>query len=144
MSSSDSIRSTLESMIQAQFPTLMPGVPVMFLNTKFVTPDQPWIHVAVLPNLSGRANIGPQQEFKALGIVNVTCMVPENTGTAVLRRIADAVETVLIDRTIANPGMPGGVITLYGQTTIDRGVLNGFYAINVKVSYRAKYALIRS
>lgn len=114
----------------------------MFLNTKYVDPVVPWIHVAVLPNIVRRANIGASQEFKALGCVNVTCLVPANTGTAVVRQIADSVEIVLVDRTLAIPG--GGAITLYDLSTIDRGVVNGWYTVNVKANYRAKYNLIRS
>lgn len=137
----DAIRELLETKLQSEFPALQPSVPVHFLNTKFATPITPWIHVAVIPNLTKRANIGAQREFTSLGIVNVTCMVPENDGTKNVREIADSVMQVMIDRQIAIPG--GGHVTTYEVQYRDRGLVSNWYTVNVIICYRARIQLVR-
>lgn len=138
----DTIRSLLESEMQTRYPGLQPTVPVKFMNTRFDTPTVPWVHVAVIPNVDKRANIGSQAEFASWGIVNVSCLVPENSGTANVRKLADSVVSVLADRQISIPG--GGHITTYGVSYRDRGVINGWYTVNVIVTYRARVLLVRA
>lgn len=139
--STDAIRETLESKVQTDFAALQPSVPAKFLNTRFDTPTGPWIHVAVLPSLVKRANLGSQEEFQSFGVVNVTCMVPENTSTKTARAIADSVWTILADRQIPLPA--GGHISTYETEFRDRGVVSGWYTVNVLVKYRARVRLTR-
>src|ERR1700704_852042 len=129
---SDDVRALLEAKLQTDLSISLPGTPVNFINTKFDTPTGPWLQVAVLPNVTRRAVIGAGNEFKALGCVNVTCMCPEDTGTVDARKLADAVTLCLADRTLSLPG--GGVVTTYETTQRDRGVINGWYSVNVIVS----------
>jgi hypothetical protein len=139
--STDLVRQVLETYVQSNFPTLQPGVPLMFLNTRFDTPTVPWVHVAVLPGLIRRASIGRQSDFNMLGVVNVTCMVPENSSTRTARQLADSMWSVLADRQI--PLAPIGHITTYDTKIHDRGVVSGWYTVNVIVSFRAKVELVR-
>lgn len=137
--STDTIRELLESYIQMNYPAYQPSVPIKFANTRFDNPTVPWIYVTVIPNMTTRANIGANGEFEVLGCVNVTCMVPEHTGTKNVRALADSVANVLLDRQIMVPG--GGHITTYGLDTRERGVVNGWYAVNVFVNWRARILL---
>lgn len=140
--STDAIRAVLEGEMQTRYPALQPAVPVKFINTRFTTPTVPWVHVAVCPNLDKQANIGAaQQNYDSWGVVNVTCLVPEHSGTGNARQLADSVVSVLGGRTIAIPG--GGQIVTYGVSYRDRGVVNGWFTVNVIVSYRARTVLVR-
>jgi hypothetical protein len=139
--STDTIRQLLEERVQMEFPVYQPTVPVTFANTRFDQSTGPWIYVVVIPNYTERAALANQSEFESCGIVNVTCMVPEMTGTKHIREIADAVAKVLLDRQIAIPG--GGHITTYGLQNRERGVVSGWYTINVIVMYRARVRIVR-
>jgi hypothetical protein len=136
---SDTVRALLEAKLQTDLSISIPGTPVNFLNTRFTTPTVPWVHVAVLPNITRRAAVTPANEFSELGCVNVTCMCPESTGSVDARKLADAVINCLADRTLSIPG--GGMVTSYETTQRDRGVINGWYTVNVLVSYRARIRL---
>lgn len=136
----DIIREILETEIQTKFPARQPGVPMAFANTRYTTPTTPWIYVTVIPNVDKRANLN-SLEFEALGIVNVTCMVPENSGTKQVRQMAGAIKTIMLDRQIAIPA--GGHITVYGSSARERGVINGWYTVNVILSYRARVRIVR-
>lgn len=141
--STDAIREVLEGRMQTVFSAYQPSVPVHFANTRFDSPNPPapWVYVAVIPNFVERANIGPQNEFQSYGIVNVTCMVPEMTGTKTVRGIADDVTKTLIDRQLAIPG--GGSISTYGLSVRERGCVEGWYTVNVIVQYRARVRITR-
>lgn len=139
--SSDAVRQVLEQYVLDNFPALQPSVPITFLNTRFDTPTVPWVHVAVLPGSTKRANIGRKTDFNMLGCINVTCMVPQDTSTVTARRIADSVWSVLADRQI--PVAPIGHVTTYETKFVDRGVVNGWYTVNVFVYFRAKVELAR-
>lgn len=141
VSSTNTVREILEGYLQSGLLTQLPGVPVSFGNTRHLTPQVPWIYAAVIPNYQRRANIGSVEEFEICGIVNVTCMVPEDTGTKRLREMADAVDTVMMDRQIPIPA--GGHITTYGSTYRDRGSVNAWYAGNVFINWRARVRLVR-
>lgn len=134
--SMDAIRETFEAALLAEFPALHPGVPIAFLNTAFEQPKgAPWIHVAVLGGPLMRANVGNGRQFKQMGVVNVTCLVPENTGTKVANQLADSVIKILCDRERAVPAF--GSVTTYGTERRDRGAINGWYSINVMCDFRA-------
>jgi hypothetical protein len=138
----DAIREQLESTIKAEFPAHQPGVPMAFANTRFDVPDGgPWIHAIVIPGMARRCSLGDNTEFEVPGVVNVTCMVPEHQGTKQARQLADSVSLVLLDRQIALPA--GGHITTYEANFRDRGVINGWYTVNVLVSFRARVKLVR-
>lgn len=138
----DAVRASLEAQILNNFPAAQPGVTMTFANTRYTTPTTPWIHVAVIPNLDRRANLGDFAQFKLMGVVNVACMVPENTGTGQVTRIADSVATLLVDRTISVP--PVGSVKCCNASRRDRGVVNGWYTVNILVEYHAHVRVDRS
>lgn len=134
--SMDAIRQTFEAAIQSEFPPLHPGVPMEFQNQPFEQPKgAPWISVAVLAGPEVRANIGNPAQFKQFGVVNVTCMVPENTGMKVVHQIADSVSKILKDRQRPLPTI--GSVTTYATEKRDRGVINGWQTVNVMCDFRA-------
>lgn len=139
--SDDTIRELLEERIAAVFPTYEPSVAVKFANTRFEQPTTAWIYVAVMPNSTERAAIGNQTEFESCGVINVTCMVPEMTGTKHVRQIGDAVAKTYLDCQIAIPA--GGHITTYGVSFRERGQIEGWYTCNVFIQYRARVRITR-
>lgn len=141
--STDAIRQVLETRLQTEFPVYQPSVPVHFANTRFSSPEPPapWIYVAIMPNFVKRAALASQTEFESYGVVNVTCMVPEMTGTKPVRLIADDVAKVLVDRQFAIPG--GGHITTYGLQFRERGCVEGWYTVNVICQYRGRVRIVR-
>jgi hypothetical protein len=137
----DAIRAVIEAEIKLKFATAQPGVPMRFANTKFDNPQGPWIYIAVIPNLDKRANIGGFAEFAAMGVVNVACMVLEGTGEGPVGRIADDVAMILADRQLPVP--PIGHVTCCNIQRRTRGVVNGFYTVNILCEYRARVRIER-
>jgi hypothetical protein len=133
--SEDAVRAALEGAIQDQFMSAYPAVKVEFENVPFKPPvNAAWIKVNVIDNDAHRANIGNMQEFKGCGVVNIQIQAPENTGSKAAKDIRQALFDVLADRQIALPG--GGSVTTYGAEKRTRGVLNGWYALALVISYR--------
>lgn len=132
----DAIREALETTFQSEFPAAQPGIPVRFDNVPFEQPKgSPWVDFCVQGGVFQRANIGAPNQFKQWGVVNVTCMVPKDSGNKVCGQLADSTMQILADRQISVPGV--GSVTLYGGERRDRGVINGWWTINVMLDFRA-------
>lgn len=133
----DKVREVFEGAMLAEFTALEPTVPIAFLNDKFEQPTNrsPWIQVAVVGGPGGRVQLGSPYPRWQWGVLNVTCMVPEGTGTKRVREIADAVVRVMADRQRTLAGV--GSVTTYGIEQKDRGVINGWYVVNVMMDWRA-------
>lgn len=131
----EDIRSTIVDYLISKLGTEHPTVPVYVENQKFTQPvAQPWLFVSVIENETCRVNIGAPRQFKTLGVVNIQCMAPEDSGTKTLRTIADTLTAVLADVQLAVPG--SGSITFYGVQKRNRGVVGGWFTINVVCEFR--------
>lgn len=139
--STDKVREVFEAAMLSEFTPLHPTVPIAFLNDRFEQPrGSPWIQVAVVGGITRRVELGRPYPRWQFGVVNVTCMVPEGTGTKLVRQLADSVVKVLADRQRPVAAI-GGSVTTYDAEQKDRGVINGWYAVNVLMDWRAFVAV---
>lgn len=139
----DSIREVISTTFSEEFPVRQPGVPFFFENTRYEQPrGSPWVHVAIVDNKSIRQNIGNPRQFRQMGIVNVSCMVPENTGTKRAREIVHSVFEILVDREWSLS--PSGSLVTYGAERRTRGNINGWFTTNVMMEWRASFEMDRA
>jgi hypothetical protein len=139
----DAVREKIFDTFQSEFSAAQSGVEIAYQNRKFTQPaGLPWVYIAIVPGDSERKEISSSKLFCHYGVINVTVMVPEDSGTKKLTEMADATFTILADRNWALPG--GARVTTYGIKTVDRGVVNGLYARNVMVEFRHEAQLIRA
>lgn len=138
--STDAVRQVFEAAMLAEFTPLHPTVPIAFLNDKFEQPvnRSPWIQVAVLGGVSQRVQLSSPLPKWQYGVLNITCMVAEGTGTKTARQIADSVVRVLEQKQRTVPAV--GSVTTYSAEQKDRGGINGWYTINVLLDWRAYVA----
>lgn len=121
----------------SEFTPLHPTVPIAFLNDRFEQPrGSAWVQMAVIDGVSQRVELGRPYPRWQYGVINVTCMVPEGTGTALAKQLADSVLKVFADRQRPVAAIGGGVTT-YGAEKKHRGVINGWFTVNVLVDWRA-------
>lgn len=136
----EDIRATVAAYLQSKMGTLHPTVPVYFENQKFTQPvNTPWCFVSIIENETCRANIGADRQFKSLGVVSVSCMIQEDGKTKTLREITDTITALLADKRLTVAGSGG--ITFYGVQKRSRGVVNGWYTINVVGEFRHWHTL---
>lgn len=130
----DGVREQLETTFKAEFGAVYPTVAVQYENVRFKQPvGAPWVDIRIIEGAYVRQNLGTSKKYRGFGVVNVTCLVPEETGTKVINGITDTVFNILADR---NFGIVGDSLTTFGGKKITRGVINGFYAKNVVVEFR--------
>lgn len=142
MSQITAIRDTLAALIQSEFGSAYPNMPVFYENQKFDPPiDKTWIMVSILPGYQGRENIGNEAHFKSLGVVNIQIMTPEAKGTREPRLAADTLFEILADRQTPIPG--AGSVTTYGVSIRTRGLMNSLWTMVVQCEYRAFITLDR-
>jgi hypothetical protein len=135
--STEAIREEVFSTFINEFAPLYPEVSLEFQRTKSNPPrDQPRVYLAIIPGDTYRAEVGGNLKF-ALGVINVTCMVPENSGSKLLNNIADKVRDILIDRKWDVGG--NSSLSTYGISRRDRGMINGYETVNIMCEYRQQY-----
>lgn len=136
----DAVRQQIQDTLQSELSMSAPGVPVYFENTKFQQPGEgtvargPWIFCAIAPNVSQRADLS-QRLFFHMGVINVSVMVPQDTGTKVLFELSEKVFVILADRNWSLPGSEDR-LTTYGTVQKNRGLMNGHYTFSVIAQYR--------
>lgn len=137
----DVARQAVFQTFKTEFGLAFPTVKVHYENQPF---DQPkgaaWVSLAFIPNLSRRADIGADMNFKHEGVINVNVMVPENTGTKDQHTMADKVFTILADR---EWGLAEGRLITYGIQRRSRGLIGGFYTANIQCEFCLDARLIR-
>lgn len=131
---SDAVRVRIEQLLLAAFAAKRPGTPIGFENTKFDQPKgTPWVYVAYQPNQSRRMNIGTRRVFRHMGIVIISCMAPEDSGTKTINEIRDIAFNAVVDRS-ENLGADGYLKLCFAETR-NRGMVNGWLAYSVQVEY---------
>ena len=139
--SSENIRSKISDLFKTEFGVSNPTVLVDYENQKFTQPTgQPWVRLTIIDGDDYRENIGDFNAFKTMGVVNVQIMVPEKTGTKVMRDIADDVKLIFLDRQVT---MTGGSITFYGGELKPPREVAGWYSRSYQVGFRARWTLSR-
>lgn len=130
----DGVREAIETTFKTEFGTSHPTVPVQYENVRFRQPTGgPWVDIRIIEGDYVRQNLGSSQKYRGFGVINVTCLVPEETGSVVLNGITDKVFNILADR---QWNVAGDSLNTYGGEKRTRGVVNGFYAKNVLVEFR--------
>jgi len=130
----DGAREQIETTIKTEFGTAFPTYKVQYENVRFEQPKgTPWIDVRIIEGDYVRQNLGTSKKYRGYGVINVTCLVPEDSGTKIINQITDAVFNILADR---DWSVSGDSLTTYGGKKVTRGVINGFYAKNVVVEFR--------
>lgn len=129
----DGVREQIETTFKSEFGTAHPTVPVQYENVRFKQPNgKAWVDIRIIPNVFKRMNVGPRKAYRGYGVINVTCLVPEEGGSKELNDIADTVFDILADR---EWNVAGDRLTTYGAEMRTRGLVNGFYAKNVMVEF---------
>ncbi len=132
----DAVRTKTEQVLAAALAAAHPTAKINYENVKFMQPKQaPWVEVRMTPGKTTRADVGSRRVRHSWGVVNLTVLVPEETGTATIHNIGDTIENAFLDRNFALPG-DGGYLTYYCVTRRNRGVINGFLAHGVMIEYR--------
>lgn len=135
---SDAARQKLTEVILSELPPLQPDVAIAFENTKFTQPtkSQPWIMVAITPNVIKRRDIGSKvRTYEHLGIMNISVMVASDSGTGKLQRIADSLTDILMDAHWPLPNKSGS-LAIERVNVRNRGWLNNSYVFSVIVDWR--------
>lgn len=134
MSTTDAVRQRIEELITAAAAAAVPGVRVSYENVKFDQPKGvPWVHVAFQPGASRRANIGSTRVWRHMGVVIISIMAPQDSGTKALNTLRDAVFYAVADRN-ENLGADGYLKLCFAETR-NRGTVNGWLAYSVQVEY---------
>lgn len=139
--SSENIRAKIADLFTTEFGASNPTVSVDYENQKFQQPvGAPWVKLTVIDGDDCRENIGNETQFKTVGVVNIQIMVPEKTGTKVMRDILDSIKPIFLDRQVS---MSNGSITFYyGEAKAPREVA-GWYSRSYQVAFRARWTLVR-
>lgn len=139
--SSENIRAKIADLFKTEFAAANPTVEIDYENQKFTQPSgEPWVRLTIIDGDDYRENIGNDTHFRTLGVVNVQIMVPEKTGTKVMRELVDDVKAIFLDRQVS---MTGGYITFcYGELKGPREVA-GWYSRSYQVAFRARWDLVR-
>lgn len=141
MSNLDKPRELVFDVFKTEFAGKQPGVPVQYENQKFSQPrDRAWVAISIVPGMSWRNEISSRKGYYHYGVVNVTVLVPEDKGTKQMHDIAQSVFDILCDRDFP---YPEGTVTTYGLERRTRGLINGFYVMNVLADYRQSDQLTR-
>lgn len=137
----DGVREVIETTFKTEFGTAYPAVPVQYENVRFKQPTgSAWVDIRIIEGDYVRQNLGSSKKYRGFGAINVTCLVPEESGSVSLNGITDKVFTILADR---QWNVAGDSLNTYGGEKRTRGVVNGFYAKNVMVEFRFDTEIIR-
>lgn len=127
-------RAAVAATFQSEFGAAYPTVPISFENVRFEQPvNKPWVYFSFILGDAVRQELSDAKRYRHLGVVNVTVMVPTDTGTKLSTEIVDKVFNILADR---QWNTADGALTTYGAQKRTRGVINGWYTRNVMLEYR--------
>jgi len=134
-----SLRAT-RTKIVSEFHTYMsvqnPGLAIVGDNQPYpVTPNDPWVHIAFVPSMRFRTNIGSLPKWRQLGILNVNVMVPEDTGSDDAWGYVDDAIDALKDKSYELSG-DAGRISVFNTDVQPRGILNGYWTVSVKTEFK--------
>jgi hypothetical protein len=125
---------------QLKFATRHPTVPIVWENQKEPTKvNQPFVFVDLIPGVSRRKDLS-RSIYEETGVINVTILVPVDTGTKTLNDLATTVRDILADREWS--GETGKLVT-YGLERRRRGASQGTYGHIVAVDYAYTEAISR-
>lgn len=128
------LREGVTRNFQTKFASLHSTATVTFENTKSVQPSGPWVHFTLIPNMRFRTQLGTNPVYRNLGVVNIMCAVPEDTGTKELNILTDAVNSAITDQIYPLSG--GASVNFYGTEYRYRSILNGYYVTNLQMEYK--------
>jgi len=111
-----------------------PTIPVAYANRRFDQPtDGPWVNFMIVNGERFRSNIGLTKCFRSQGVLNIACMVPEESGSKLVGEMCDEVLNIFQDITMPVAG--GGSASFYNAEIRTRGVLSGYYTMNVQLEF---------
>lgn len=128
-------RAAIEGHVQANFT----AAPVFFENQPFDPPkDAPYVVVTIRHSGTQPASLGPTPLRRLAGTVEAALHVPERSGTATARTLADALAAVL--RRVTILPAPGVVLRL-GEPTLEGGhTANGWWRATLTCVFRQDVA----
>lgn len=130
----ESARSAVSTTFQSEFGAAYPTTPISWENVRFTQPEnKAWVHFAFVMGDSVRQEAGNTKNYRHFGVINVTILVPQDTGTKLSTEMVDKVFNILADRDWSTAE---GALTTYGAQKISRGNVNGWYTRNVLLEYR--------
>jgi hypothetical protein len=86
--------------IESRFSANFTAYPVKYENVDYdPTPGQAWVELLIEDTTVQRASVGTEDEalVRARGLISANIYLPQNTGTATGRAIADAIATIFRD-----------------------------------------------
>lgn len=126
-------RVAVTDTFQTAFALAYPDVPISFENVRFEQPkNAAWVHFAFVPGDAVRQDVS-SGKYRHFGVINVTVLVPQDSGTKQSTELTDKVFNILADRQWSTAD---GSVTTFSAQKRTRGVINGWYARNVLVEFR--------
>lgn len=129
-------RTKIVSEVHTYMSVQNPGLAIVGDNLPYPkSPNDPWLHIAFIPGIRYRTNIGTQPRWRQLGILNVNVMVPEDTGSDACWALVDDVIASIEDKSYELSGN-GGKVSVFNTDVTPRGILNGYWTVSVKMEFR--------
>lgn len=140
MSDFDDVRQALVGAFKTAHEAANPTVPIAYENVKFDQPvGLPWVAITIIQGQSKRMELSATRIFRHEGSVSVTIAVPEDTGTLVANDLAQDAFEIFADVDISLAG--GGKVTTYRAEVLTRGLVEGWYCLNMIADFRSDMTL---
>lgn len=110
-----------------------PSATVSYDNVKFDFPQSgEWVRMEIAPGERRRVSLGNSPGFRTEGVINIGCMVAEETGTATVFDIVDTVVREMVD--VQYSTTDGRVLT-HKVRVSNRGVVEGWFMVQCKIEF---------
>ena len=85
------MRSAIEFQLKQACDQMSPPVPFIFEDTKATKPQKgAYVTMAILEGDSRRANLGGKRTVRSVGILQIDCMYPKDSGMGPVTRLGSA------------------------------------------------------
>lgn len=130
-------RTAIENLFSTGWAlTAHASVPIVYDNfdETFSGEADPWIRLTIKPGDSAQISLGSSPYCRYAGVVTVQVFVRVNTGTVLIRTLAEAVANILRrEETLSGES---GVISFTIPRLVNVGVENGWFQMNVITNYK--------
>ena len=127
----DDERAAIEKRMSDNWST----TPVKYENVSFSRPSTAWVALYINTGLTRQITLGDQEQVhRNVGIITVQICIPEDTGTAAARMLADAVGTLFRNATFSYSD--SGRITCYSPSLRSGGTQDGWFTLYVDIPYK--------
>jgi len=129
----DAERQAIESRFAANFTSLAADR-IAYENVKFKQPTSgSWVRLTIRNGDARQASIANSPLNRYIGVIVVDVFVPEDTGTATARQLAESAAAVFRNVQFSVTG--SGTITTRVPTIFPVGVQNGWLQLSMSVAF---------